>query len=102
VYVLFQRFGKRLPLRQFFLITGGLLYYLSFVFAGRGVAALQQIGWLSTTLIPGLPVIELIGFHPTIETLIAQGMLFACLVYAVIVTRRDRPPTVTTLDTRAA
>jgi high-affinity iron transporter len=102
VYVLFQRFGKRLPLRQFFLVTGGLLYYLSFVFAGRGVAALQQIGWLSTTLIPGLPVIDLIGFHPTVETLIAQGVLFACLVYALIVTWRDRPPAATTLDSRAA
>jgi high-affinity iron transporter len=102
VYVLFQRFGKRLPLRQFFLITGALLYYLSFVFAGRGVAALQQIGWLSTTLVPGLPVIDLIGFHPTLETLTAQGILFVCLVYALIVTWRDRPPAAAKLDTRAA
>lgn len=102
VYVLFQRFGKRLPIRQFFLITGGLLYYLSFVFAGRGVAALQQIGWLSTTPVPGLPAVDLIGFHPTVETLIAQGILLACLVYAMIVSWRDHPPAATKLDPSTA
>lgn len=102
VYVLFQRFGKRMPMRQFFLVTGALLYYLSFVFAGRGVAALQQIGWLSTTPVPGLPVIDLLGFHPTVETLIAQGILLGCLVYALIVSWRDQPPAATKVDAKSA
>lgn len=102
VYVLFQRFGKRMPIRQFFLVTGGLLYYLSFVFAGRGVSALQQIGWLPTTPVAGLPAVDLIGFHPTVETLVAQGILLACLVYALIVSWRERPPAASNLDASRA
>src|SRR6185369_3267702 len=41
VYLLYTRIGSRLPMRQFFLVTGGILYYLAVVFAGKGVAELQ-------------------------------------------------------------
>ncbi len=45
-----MRLGRRLPMRQFFLVTGGLLYYLAVVFAGKGVAELQGAGVVPTTL----------------------------------------------------
>ena len=86
--VLFVRFGIRIPLRQFFLGTSVLLYYLAFVFAGKGVAALQQAGWVGVTPAAGAPQIGFLGIYPTIETLGVQALLFACLLYAVIITVR--------------
>jgi high-affinity iron transporter len=75
-------------MRQFFLITGALLYYLAVVFAGKGVAELQAAGWLSTTPVRWVPRIEFIGLYPTLETLIAQGALLLCVAYALLVTVR--------------
>jgi len=88
VYVLYARLGARLPMRQFFLATGGLLYYLAVVFAGKGVAELQGAGWLSTTPVGWVPRVDLIGLYPTAETLAAQGALLLCAVYALVVTLR--------------
>src|SRR5262249_35014108 len=34
VYVVFNRFGRRLPIRPFFLGTGALLYAMAVIFAG--------------------------------------------------------------------
>jgi high-affinity iron transporter len=94
LYALYMRIGSRLPMRQFFIITGGLLYYLAVVFAGKGVAELQGAGWLSTTRVPWIPRIELLGLYPTVETLAAQAALLLCVVYALVATlrraRRDR------------
>ena len=86
--MLYMRLGARLPLRQFFLVTGGLLYYLAVVFAGKGVAELQGAGWVRTTPVAWVPRIDLIGLYPTAETLAAQGALLLCVVYALFVTLR--------------
>jgi high-affinity iron transporter len=88
VYMLYTRLGSRLPMRQFFFVTGGLLYYLAVVFAGKGVAELQGAGWISTTPVPWMPRVDLIGLYPTAETLAAQGALLLCVVYALLVTMR--------------
>lgn len=94
VYLLFIRFGMGIPIRPFFFGTSVLLYYLSFVFAGRGIAELQEGGVISTTPAAGVPQIDLLGIHPTVEGLLVQGVLLACLLYAVAVTagrsRRER------------
>jgi high-affinity iron transporter len=88
VYALYTRLGTRLPMRQFFLATGGLLYYLAVVFAGKGVAELQGAGWVSTTPMPWVPRVDVLGLYPTVETLAAQGALLLCALYALIVTVR--------------
>lgn len=88
VYVLYQRLGRRLPLRQFFLVTGGLLYYLAVVFAGKGVAELQGAGVVSTTLVPWMPRIDALGVYPTVESLAAQGVLLVCALYAAAIALR--------------
>lgn len=90
VWVAFNRLGKRLPIQQFFLITGGFLYLMSFVFAGRGIRELQEAQFVSVTPLPWMPTIELLGIYPSVETLAAQSVLVACLAYAVVVTLRAR------------
>jgi high-affinity iron transporter len=90
LYAAFQRLGKRVPIRQFFLATGGLLYYLAFVFAGKGVRELQEGSWIGMTPIAHFPTVDFLGVYPTVETLLVQGVLLACVVYALAVTLRSR------------
>lgn len=86
----FVRFGMRMPIRPFFLGTSALLYALAFVFAGRGVAELQEAGWISITPAPGVPQIAALGIHPTVESLLAQSIFLLLLLYALLATWRSR------------
>jgi high-affinity iron transporter len=90
VYVLLTRFGMRLPIRPFFLGTSVLLYYMAVVFAGNGIAELQESGLVGVTPVAGVPRIGFLGLYPTAETLFAQGILVALLLYAVVVLWRRR------------
>jgi high-affinity iron transporter len=83
VYVAISRFGLRLPLRPFFAVTSAFLYYMAFVFGGKGVAELQEGGLLPTTIIPGAPRVPSLGIYPTLESLLVQGILLALLLLAL-------------------
>ncbi|MEO0149084.1 MAG: cytochrome c/FTR1 family iron permease [candidate division WOR-3 bacterium] len=66
---------KRLPLSQFFAISGGLLLILSFTLVGKGVKAFQEATLLPITHIPWMPSFELLGIYPTVETITAQFLI---------------------------
>ena len=83
IFTLFYRFGVRIPLRPFFAVTSALLYFMALVFAGKGVMELQESDIFTRTLIPGFPQVDAIGVYPTVETLMAQGVLLALLVFAL-------------------
>ncbi len=76
VIVLMFRYGKRIPLRPFFAVTGVLLAVLSLVFAGYGVAELQKIGWVQETPIDWVPFIPFLELQPTLEGLSLQLGIF--------------------------
>jgi hypothetical protein len=42
------------------------------------------------TAVPGVPRIDVLGLYPTAETLLAQGILLALLIYAAVVILRQR------------
>ncbi len=84
VYLAVNRFGVRLPLKQLFAVTSAFLYYMAFVFAGKGVAELQEGGLLPTTIVAGPPRVPALGIYPTVESLLAQGVLLALLVVALV------------------
>jgi high-affinity iron transporter len=84
VYVAISRFGVRLPLKPFFGFTSAFLYYMAFVFAGKGVAELQAGGLVSTTMISWAPRLPALGMYPTLETMLAQGVLLVLLVVALV------------------
>ncbi|HEV8151185.1 MAG TPA: FTR1 family protein [Gemmatimonadales bacterium] len=75
VYLAINRFGVRLPLKPLFAVTGTLLYYMAFVFAGKGIAELQESGALSLTPLGWAPRIPAMGIYPTAESLAAQALL---------------------------
>jgi high-affinity iron transporter len=84
LYVAMTRYGVRLPLKPFFAATSAFLYYMALVFAGAGIAELQEGGFVSLTPVPGVPRVPAIGLHPTVETLTAQGLLVALALVALV------------------
>ena len=83
IFTLFWRFGVKIPLRPFFAVTSALLYYMALVFAGRGINELQEGNVLSRTRIPGFPHVEALGLYPSAETILAQAVLVALLLFAL-------------------
>jgi high-affinity iron transporter len=86
IFTLFYRYGVRIPMRPFFAVTSFLLYYMAFVFMGKGIRELQEANVVPITVIPGAPHIEAMGIYPSVETLAAQGLLVALLIFATLKT----------------
>ena len=84
IYIAINRFGMRLPLRPFFAITGGLLYYMAFVFAGKGVAELQNAGVIGMKPVEWGPRLPVLGVYPTAQSLAAQGVLLLLALVALL------------------
>jgi high-affinity iron transporter len=84
IYVAINRFGVRLPLKPLFAVTSAFLYYMAFVFAGKGIAELQEGGLVPTTVLPWAPRVPALGIYPTVESLAVQGLLIGLLVAALL------------------
>ena len=86
IFTLFYKYGIRIPLRPFFAVTSVLLYYMAFVFMGKGVRELQEGGVMSITVLPGWPHVEAMGIFPSVETLLAQALLLLLFAFALLKT----------------
>ena len=84
VYVAVIRFGLRLPMKPFFAVTSAVLYYMAFVFAGKGIAELQEGGVVGTTVLHWAPRWPALGIYPTVESLTLQGLLVVLLVAGLV------------------
>lgn len=80
------KFSVRLPIGPFFAATGWLLALMAVVFTGNGVAALQEAGVLQATFVRFITV-PVLGIHPTVQGLLAQGAVLALVVLAAVVAR---------------
>lgn len=90
-----MRYGAvRLPLRPFFLGTGALLYYMAFVFAGKGVMELAEGKLFEPTLISWIPSVPLIGFYPYLQTLVPQLLLVLAAMGALALMAKRRSASV--------
>jgi high-affinity iron transporter len=98
VVFLLLRLGLKIPVRYFFGLTGSLLYLLAFVFAGEGIKELQTAGWVGVTPLPFLPEVNLLGIYPTLETLMAQGLMVLALSAALFWVGRQRLADVSVRD----
>lgn len=85
IFALFYKFGVKIPLRPFFAVTSVLLYYMAFVFTGRGIHELQE-GYLIPETALGISKIEFLGIYPTVETTVAQTILLVLLAFALVKT----------------
>ena len=84
VYVGINKYGVRIPLKPFFAFTSAFLYYMAFVFAGKGIAELQEGGLVGTTIVPWAPRVPALGIYPTVESLALQGVLLLLLVAGLV------------------
>lgn len=90
VYVAINRFGMKVPLKPFFAVTSAMLYYMAFVFAGKGIADLQESGILKTSVVEWAPRIPVLGIYPTVQSLALQLLLIVLLLVAVVWLQRNR------------
>ncbi len=79
IAALLLRTSRRLPIAQFFAASSLLIAVLAVVLAGKGIAALQEAGWLPAIAV-SFPRIEILGVYPYILPLLAQ---LAVIVFAV-------------------
>jgi len=82
------RFSVRLPLRLFFGVNAVLLYLLAIVFAGNGIAALQEAGKLPVDPV-NFPRIDLLGIHPNLQALCLQAVLLSFAIGWAIYSHRS-------------
>ncbi len=78
VAVALLHFSARLPIGKFFTVSSALVAVLAVVLTGKGVAALQEAGWLVSSSFNG-PRVDVLGVHPSLQGIIAQ-VLMAALV----------------------
>jgi high-affinity iron transporter len=107
VYVGINKYGVKIPLKPFFAFTSAFLYYMAFVFAGKGIAELQEGGLVGTTIVQWAPRVPALGIYPTVESLALQGVLLLLLAGGLVWTfmiepRRLKTTNVMVPETQAA
>ncbi|MEO7856114.1 MAG: cytochrome c/FTR1 family iron permease [Gemmatimonadaceae bacterium] len=102
IFTLFYRFGMRIPLRPFFSVTSVLLYYMAFVFMGKGIRELQEGNIIPLSAIRGFPHVDALGLYPSWQGVLSQFALLLLFAFAVLKTfwpkRSVSLPTVMTPD----
>jgi high-affinity iron transporter len=76
------KYSTKLPLRQFFAVTGAFLFLLAVIFAGKGVAALQEAGNILYDPMH-VPLISSIGFSDSLQGLLVQGVMVALTAWLI-------------------
>ena len=84
IFTLFYRFGVRIPMRPFFTVTSVLLYYMAFVFLGKGIRELQEGDAVGITVLNGMPSVPSMGIFPSMETLVPQLILVVLFVFMLL------------------
>lgn len=88
IYFIMRRLGRRLPLRVLFGLTMGIGAYLSIAFLGNAVRELQVLDIVPyTSMLGTVPRLDInlatmTGIYPTLETVVAQVILFAVYLVA--------------------
>lgn len=88
------RTSARMPIGKFFSISSILVAVLAVVLAGKGVAGLQEAGWLGASPIAA-PRIEVLGMYPSTETMVAQIIVLLIAISGFAMNRyssRRLPP----------
>ncbi len=70
----------KLPIPTLFKVLTWVIYFLGFKILGMSLYRLQLTGYLGRDMLPNLPVIEFIGFYPTLQTISAQALYMLAIV----------------------
>lgn len=81
------RVSRRLPIGQFFSISSLLIAVLAVILVGKGIAALQEAGWVPQALI-AVPRIEWLGVYPSWQSLLAQLVVAVAAAFGFFINTR--------------
>src|SRR5471032_470333 len=73
------RSSARMPIGKFFSLTSAFVAVLAVILMGKGVAALQEAGWVGVNPVDFIRV-DILGILPTLETLAAQAAILAIVI----------------------
>ncbi len=90
LYVGMRHGVLKLPIGPFFMATGAILYYMAFVFAGKGVMELIEGKVIEPSLITWVPTVPLLGLYPYWETLLPQLALVIAAIIGLVVVMRQK------------
>ena len=88
------RYSVKLPLGRFFAATASLRALLAVVFAGNGIAALQEAGMIDAHAVQHFISLPLLGIHPTVQGLTAQAVVLLLIIAGMLLTRHQQAKTV--------
>lgn len=77
---LMLRYSAKLPITTFFRYSAWLMAIIAVVLAGKGVAAMQEAGFIDVTPVAALPRIVSLGVYPTIQGAVAQLVTLMALL----------------------
>jgi high-affinity iron transporter len=79
IAVALLRFSARLPIAKFFSWSSWVVAVLAVVLTGKGIAALQEAGWIGVKAL-GTTRIDLLGVYPSAQALVAQLAMLGLVV----------------------
>jgi len=85
------KYSLRLPLGPFFSAMSILMTLLAVIFAGQGIAALQEAGAVSASHIAFF-TLPILGIHPTLESLGAQVLVAAIVAAGMLASSHRAAP----------
>ncbi len=87
------RMSKRLPIGNVFSASSILIAVLAVVLVGKGIAALQEAGWVAQALVAA-PRIEWLGVYPSWQSLLSQLAVAVVAAFGFVFNLRStRVPT---------
>jgi len=86
LFFVINRIAQRIPLRPLFLVTSAFLFIMALKFIGEALQEFQEQQIVPYTEFAGGPLLEMIGFNPTLEAALAQGavILLAAVTFFVL------------------
>lgn len=77
------KFSAKLPIPKLFKVSSIVMGILAVILMGKGLHSLQETGIVPIHGITFLPHVELLGLYPTVETLTAQLLVAAAVIYMI-------------------
>lgn len=89
LYYLLKNGALKIPLKQFFYITSYIIFYMVFVFMGKGIGELIEAKVITPSLIPfDFDGILWLGIYPYYESIIPQFIVLILLIMGIFITKQ--------------
>ncbi|PTE70597.1 FTR1 family iron permease, partial [Staphylococcus devriesei] len=90
---LFRFIVKLIPIYYIFRVLSILIFVMAFKMLGVSIQKLQLLGTVPQHSIEDLPTISIIGFYPSVETIVAQLIYIILIIFFVLKNRKDKKET---------